>query len=212
MTDRTGFDISQPLAPITGYDVCAFYLGGMTPHQWSVREIEEQPARWRWPIWVLDPARDAITQAWECAYELRRVDCPKRCAVMLDLETLVVPHMVDAFADTLHRAGQLTTPYGSTSTLFQNPVRAGYAVATLDGKDQMYDHPHVIGTQWGQATVGTAPAQKVDQWLISPGLPLWDAHPPKPPTPAWALQVAKGLQGIGTSASDLASLVIRNAR
>ena len=209
---RSGFDISAPLAPITGYDVCAFYLGGNTPHPWTEAEIRAQPARWRWPIWVMVDGRSARSHALECVLRLCELHVPRRTAIMLDLEATSQPDRVNEFADVVHQAGWITTVYGSTSTLFTNPVRAGYAVATLDGHAVMYNHPHVIGTQYGQTVVGTSPAQKIDQWLITDQLPLWDAHPSTPPVPKWAQAVIHDLQSIETAASAAIVAVRSQAR
>jgi len=209
---RTGFDIANPSSPIPGFDVAAFYLGGDAAHVWTEEQIHTQPARWRWPIWVMAAGGDGRQHGLECVLALCALGVPKHTAVMLDCEAISEPHRVDAFADVVHQAGWITTPYGSTSTLFTNPVRAGYAVATLDGNPVMYSHPHVIGTQWGQETVGPAPGQKIDQWLIVDQLPLWDAHPAPAPLPGWAAASVKDLQAMETAASAVITLIRANAR
>jgi len=173
----SGYDAAYPPAtpPIT--DVVCFYGGGDTPHVWTTAEIAAQPARYRLPIFVRsNPAGANPTADAEAFWSwLRALGCPLGSATVLDLETAINPAYVTAFGNAMHFGGYRVLPYGSTSTLFQNPVLDGYWAA----KPGPATIPsNCLGVQYGQGGNG---AWDLD--LFSAAIPLWDTRPPLPPPP-----------------------------
>ena len=186
---RTAFDVSDPTHAIGGFDICAFYLGGMTPHPWTDAQIAAQQQRYRLPIWVYDPTRDPLEQSKAAIARLIEIKAPLGITVAFDLETRIAPVAVNGFADHLHAAGGFTLPYGSSGSLFYNPVRSGYWVADPTGISHQYEHPHVRGTQWNWHGVADT-GQRIDESVFDDTLPLWDTRPAIPPPPAtWETEV-----------------------
>ena len=180
---RTAFDVSDPDHAIGGFDICCFYLGGMTPHPWTDAQIAAQQQRYRLPIWVYDPTRDPLDQAKAAVDRLVQIKAPRGITIALDLETRIAVAAVNAIADFIHGSGGFTMPYGSTSTLFYNPVRSGYWVADPTGVSHQYEHPHTRGTQWNWHGVADT-GQRIDESVFDDTLPLWDTKPTTTPPPA----------------------------
>jgi hypothetical protein len=102
---------------------------------------------------------------------------PKGTATVLDLETAVDEQYVTTFGEMLHTAGYLVLPYGSSSTLFRNPVLDGYFVAKPEPTDAI--PAGSVAVQWSQGGGG---AWDLDE--LSDSIPLWDSNPPPIPAPA----------------------------
>lgn len=170
----TGFDAAYPPATPPQTDVVAFYGGGDTPHVWTLAQINAQTARYRLPIFVRsNPYQaSALTDAQNFMAWLRSIGCPSGVATVLDLETAVAAAYVSAFASQMHAAGYLVLPYGSSSTLYRNPVCDGYFVA-LPGARAIPSN--CVAVQYGQGGSG---AWDLD--LFSAAIPMWDTRPPPP--------------------------------
>ena len=169
---RVAKDAAYPGGDLGG-DIIAFYGGGaLATHAWTDAELDQQSARWRLPIWVPDPAGDAVAQAHACLATLASLGVPKGVAYSLDMETSPAAGFVHTFAQVTE-PDYLCVPYGSTGNIFGLPVRAGYWVADPTGTPHFYPHRGVVGTQWLFA--GT-----YDESWFSLTLPLWDTRPPKP--------------------------------
>jgi hypothetical protein len=119
------------------------------------------------PIWVPTPQLDNPRQvAFQAAERLEQLGIPRYArpyrALMVDLETWDDPLWLEAFAARFISQGYDTIPYGSPGSVFRQPQRLGYAVASPTGNPHMYQHPGVIITQYA--------------WdLTAPGGTLYDA-------------------------------------
>lgn len=114
---------------------------------------------------------------------LHTFGAPAGITTFLDLETLVDPAYVAAFGAVLHTAGYKVMPYGSMSTLFQNPALDGYFVSNPTGAVHL-----VAGTVATQFGFGGS----YDLDDISAVMPLWNIHSPSPVPPAPAPAPAPG--------------------
>lgn len=173
---RSAFDVSDPAGPALGFDICAFYAWGNTPHVWTLAQLDAQPARYRLPICVPFPDRTGQEQARQFDLALTEFGCPHGVAVALDMEANRDPSLVNGFADQVHADDRFTIVYGSTGSLFYNPVRSGYWVADPTGSPHMYEHPHTVGTQYSWQGSGFE-GQRIDLSLFTDGLALWDTKP-----------------------------------
>lgn len=167
-------------------DVCAFYIGGDTPHVWSDSEITGQSARWRLPIFTRSNpgSASASTDAFDAISWLTSHNVPKGSAVALDYETAVNSAYVIAFDQAIVAAGWKTLLYGSLSYVMQNPrPSAGYWTASWT--QSAHIDSGAAATQWaGDVQLG----QPYDLSDVSDSLVLWDTQNPNPtpvpvPTP-----------------------------
>lgn len=175
-------DTADPEGKDIASQVAAGYLGpaNNTPHIWTAADWAAQSARYRLPIWV--PANPANPQleAAQFASELEALRVPRNATVAVDLETHQWAGDVAMFASILGLAGYHVISYGSSSTLFANPVESGYWVADWTGQPHLYPHPGVVATQY-KPNLTLANGITVDESLIVASVPLWDARPPAPP-------------------------------
>lgn len=174
-------DTSNPRGLDIGGQVAAWYLGGNTPHVWTLADRMAQSARWRLPIWVPDNPNTGQAEGAECAAAARAAGVPVGVTIGWDLETNQWRGEVLAAAAVLALAGYHLAPYGSTSTLFANPPAAGYWVADWTGQPHLYAHAGVVATQYAPNIV-LANGVPVDESLIVATVPLEDTQPP-PPSP-----------------------------
>lgn len=142
---------------ILGYLVAPNALNGWTATEWGWFE-----ANYKIPIWVGGMAGEA--EGWGCLQQLYALGVPSGKGIILDLETRIDKTYVNAFGSVLQWAGFKVWPYGSASTLFQNPQLNGYAVADPTGVPHMYPHPGVRITQY--AFNGSTDSDAVKDWLI----------------------------------------------
>jgi hypothetical protein len=176
----TMYDAASPIPPAIadGYDVAAGYIGspGATPHVWTKAEWDSQGTRFRLPIYV--PAffkgapANPIVDAIEALKGLAAIGAPNGITVALDFETHVDPYYVNAFDRAMTRAGNFTLLYGSTSTLFQNPLPSGgYWPADPTDVGHFYARQHVVATQWTERK--TADYDLDLDWILD-SVPLWN--------------------------------------
>jgi len=139
-----------PLPP--GY--AGVYVGGSNAFRVAPDdELRRVAAGLVLPIWVPSPWLDNPRQvAFQVAARLEQLGIPRYArpyrAVMIDLETWGDPTWLEAFAARFISQGYDTIPYGSPSSIFSQPHRLGYAVASPTGNPHMYPHPNVIITQY----------------------------------------------------------------
>lgn len=176
---RRMYDASvPPQAAPPGYDVCAFYIGGDTPHRWSDEERTRQGARHYLPIWTRFPTADysaaddaAMAVAW-----MRDHAVPHGAALALDFETGVDAAYVETFDVAVTSAGYSLILYGSLSFVLQNPrPRGGYWTAIWDGNPQLRPGD-AAATQYAQGSA-------YDSSIVSDSLVLWDGKPNSSVTP-----------------------------
>jgi hypothetical protein len=186
MSELSGFDAAYCPKNPPQADVVAFYgPGGDQLNVWTQQEIEAQPARFRLPIFVRsNPLQaSAYADAGNFLAWLRQINAPP-CAVVLDLETAVAPSYVTAFGGVVKGAGYDILPYGSSSTLFKNPVLDGYFVA-LPGATSIPSN--CVAVQYGQGGGG---AWDLD--LFSSTIKLWDTAPSQEEEMPYAVLNSKG--------------------
>jgi hypothetical protein len=149
MTLYRMFDASRPPAePFPGCYAVAGYIGGNTPHVWTLAEWQRFGHLRQLPIWVADlrptglsaygQAHAAVSAAEDLGWAPNRHE---RRAIGLDLETAEVPDFVAVFAEVLHLAGFSCWPYGSAAFLFANPTEDGYWVAEYPGPGPVIRYP-----------------------------------------------------------------------
>ena len=179
---KTAYDASTPPESPPEVDCVCIYIGGDTPHVWTDEEIAAQKARYRLPIWVrsnpqvANPLADAqATLGWLTAH-----GAPPGCSVMLDLETAVAVNYVTEYADHLAEASYKTLPYGSSSTIFDNPKCDGYFIDE-PGVEQA--DPRGVGTQY-------AFDGDYDLSWIDDSVTLWDTQPGTPVDPPNVTEVS----------------------
>ena len=194
------YDAAYPPAHPPAWPVAAGYLGGNTPHVWSLVEWQHQPARYRLPIWVRsnpDAVNDAADAA-AAAKAAKALGVPHGATIALDFETTVNAPYVQTFDETLKAAGYRVMLYGSASSVRHNPEPSGgYWVANWTGTAHM--DAGAAATQW---TNGTG----YDSSLISSAVPLWDTRPPAPtppPPPGPAVLVARAIDLLTTAQQQL---------
>lgn len=159
MTTETGYDAAWPPAHPPQTAVVEIYMGGDTPHPWTDQDIASQQAKYGLPVWVRSnpPGPGVQADVFDALAWLKQHSVPKGCCIMLDLETAVAPDYVLPFGRALQAAGYKVLPYGSRSTLYQNPKLDGYVdadpAAAWDNKLSTVVDPGNVGTQWWYAGI-----------------------------------------------------------
>jgi hypothetical protein len=158
------FDAAFPPAnPFPGCHAVAGYIGGNTPHVWTLEEWQRFGRLRQLPIWVASPSEGPGTQAMNAAAAAIslgwRPHLEHRRAIVLDMETSTDAAFVTAFADELHHDGFSCWPYGSASTIYSDPSADGYWVADWDLVATLEQFPKIMAHQFqaeiplGQTTV-----------------------------------------------------------
>lgn len=185
-------DTSNPEGKDIGAQVAAGYIGGETPHVWTVADWQAQSARWLLPIWVPIDPNTGQSEGVSAAEALRVLRWPTGTTLGWDLETHQWSGEVTAAAAVLALAGYHLMPYGSAGFLFANPPAAGYWVADWTHQPHLYAHAGVVATQYDNGPT-LANGIPVDSSLIVASVPLRDVHPaPPPPSGLADLHVAAG--------------------
>lgn len=172
MTLVRGFDAAYP--PDSAYPGCAVaagYIGGNTPHFWTLAEWRRFEHLYQLPIWTGyledDPAghaRDAAATASGLGWIPR--DGNTWRAIALDMEGQSSEAWIAAFGSNLRDYGYLCWPYLALSALSSDP--AGYDVWLPDwtGVPEIPPYRNVIACQYeGNVAFG---GTQVD-------LSVWDA-------------------------------------
>jgi hypothetical protein len=202
---RTMYDAAYP-PPDPHLDVCAFYIGGDTPHVWSDSEIAAQSARWRLPIYACsNPAsRNPTSDSAAAVAWLRAHGVPRGSALALDYETAVDAGYLTTFDKEVVAAGWRVLVYGSLSSVTQNPQpSAGFWTASWTGAAHL--DPGAAATQWASDTMLAKP---YDLSQVADSLVLWDTKLPVPapgPGPDLYLMENSMLPQIESLASDTRS-------
>ncbi len=159
------FDAENCPNPVpAGFDACMVYAGGSSAaHAWSEQELALVAHMPRLPVWVPTPGSDnpataaADFAAWLKAHNVPAINRKgEHLRVMWDMETGKEPdpQWLNQAADHLLKlAGVRNLVYGSVSTLFGQPQRAGYVVANFPqppavGQPHLYQRPGVVATQY----------------------------------------------------------------
>lgn len=145
-----------PQQPYPGCQAVAGYIGGNTPHVWTVPEWQRFGHLVQFPVWVGYQEADPAGHGQVCAETMHargwNPGSPNRRAVILDEETQVDKAWLDAFAAEVWAAGYQTFIYGSLATVLGNPPKEGYLVADWTGVPAIPPYADVLGCQY-QASV-----------------------------------------------------------
>ncbi len=168
MTDLTFYDASRPPASPPATDGVAFYIGGDTPHIWTVTEVKMQRARYRLPIYVRSnpAAADVLRDVSEAVAQLQHLNAPRGCLVAWDSETSADPHYMLGVFQHLQLTGYTLIDYGSQSSVFGNESPDGYYWGA-DWTNRARIEPGDAGTQFFSG-------RTYDLSVFRPGLPFWD--------------------------------------
>jgi hypothetical protein len=175
----TFIDCSTPLTHYPQADGIAFYVGGDTPHVWTLAELNATPYWRRLPIWVrsnpeqVDPTNDAIA----ATKAFRSYNPPSGILVALDSEMDVDPSWVSTFFQVIAQSGFTLMDYGSQSVVFGNKIPNGYYWGA-EWNNIQHIAPGDVMTQWENA--GGYDISEAEE-----NLPFWNTHavPPVPPLP-----------------------------
>src|SRR5690349_9762830 len=124
------FDAAYPPAsPYPGCQAVAGYVGGNTPHIWTLGEWLRFGHLVQFPIWTGYQEADPYGHAIQCCNAMHALGwnpgSPERRAVILDEETQVDRAWLDAFAGEVWNSGYQTFIYGSLATVLGNPPKEG---------------------------------------------------------------------------------------
>lgn len=171
LAQDAAFPQAAPLQP--GVIVSCGYIGGDAEHVWTAADWATWGTRYRVPTWVRsDPdITSPFADAAACAAALEAIGAPR-------------PYF--------------TAPYGSSSSLFDNPVCAGYWVADPDG------NPSLAGQPGGTIAKQFEGGNGFDLSVIDQAVAVWDTQAGTGPTlvmldletaeaPAWVAAFAIAL-------------------
>ena len=179
MTLRWMYDASEPPPQPPHWHAAAGYIGGDTPHVWTLAEWKAQPAPLLLPIFTasnrLDNACAAGEDAWEILNELAGLGVPRGCTVVVDTETTLYTAYLRALDRFVHDGGYPLMNYGSLSFVIRNPLTSGGRWAAdwtglvqtglvLDGVD---------GIRAIQIASSAMTGHPWDWSLIEDSIPLW---------------------------------------
>ena len=136
-------DISQPW----NRAVAGYYGGPNAYHVWSSGDWKRFPRNRKLPIWVA--GLDGKGEGDDAVRALRDLGVPRRVYTAVDMEQRVDKTYLEHFGETLNAAGYRVWVYGSSGTVFSNPLLNGYWVADYAGHGPfMYNHSGVRATQY----------------------------------------------------------------
>jgi hypothetical protein len=147
------FDASiPPMNPYPGCKAVMGYVGGNTPHVWTLAEWERFSNLAQFPIWVGYHEDHPEQHANACVSAVKNLGwaahhVPRR-AVLLDFETEINPSWIDSFAGVIWEGGYETMIYGSESTIVQNPPKEGRWIALYNGQMSIPSDPYAVGHQY----------------------------------------------------------------
>jgi hypothetical protein len=192
LVQDAAFPTGAALQP--GVIVSAGYIGGDAIHVWTATDWAHWGTRYRVPIWVRsDPQNvDPTTDGQACLAALQAVGAPP-------------PYLV--------------LPYGSSSTIFQNPQVDGYWVAFYDGIPELTGAPGEVAKQFQNTPT-------YDLSVIDQAVPTWDTHTGRGPTavmldletavdPPWVTTFASVIHAVPgplPTEVDMSLAIVRPAR
>lgn len=182
-----------PSNPPIADGVC-IYIGGDTPHVWSLADIASQHARYRLPIFVRSnpPGPGAAADVASAVAMLHLIGAPKGKLVAWDMETAADAAYIQAVYGDLSAAGYKLIVYGSESTVLGNDNPDGLYWGA-DWTDVPHFAWHNVITQWVSFS-------GYDEDLASSALPFWDTQPS--PVPAWQEAMMQALPVISTTQNN----------
>ena len=141
---------NPPRTSPKGYQAAAGYIGGDTPHVWTVEEWERLGRLPKLPIYVRsNDGTDPHEDAFQTLKRLYQIGCPPGSRIALDMETRVNANYVATFYRRVRFFGYRLWVYGSAVSVFRNPACNGYWVADFaDRGPFMYKDKRVRATQY----------------------------------------------------------------
>ena len=174
----TFYDAAWPPAQVPQTTGVCIYIGGDTPHIWSLAEIAAQTARFRLPVFVRSnpgTGPGAAADVTMATGMLQLIGAPKGKLVAWDMETAADAAYIRGVYTDLTAAGYKLIVYGSQSSVMGN-----------DNPDGLYWGADWTGTQhFAGYDVMTqfVSFAGYDESLAQSSLPFWDTHPA--PQPTW---------------------------
>lgn len=171
MTDLTFYDAAWPPPHPPAADGVCIYIGGDTPHIWTMAEIAAQTARYRLPVFTRSnpPGPGPGADVAAAVRQLHAIGAPEGIVVAWDSETSADRAYITAVYGGLRTAGYVLLDYGSQSTVFLNGNPDGY----YWGADWT-GTPHLA---WRDQVTQYVSFPAYDLSLARPGLPFWDTRP-----------------------------------
>lgn len=175
MTFLTFYDSAYPPAnPPAGMDGVGGYIGGDTPHTWSLADWNSQHVRYRLPIFVRSNpvGASAAADVGAALTQLRALGAPGGILVAWDMETAADAAYIKAVYNLMTADGYKLIIYGSQSSVFGN-----------DNPDGLYwgaDWTSVSGLKPGDSITQFVSFNSYDVDTATATLPYWDTSPPNP--------------------------------
>jgi hypothetical protein len=196
----TFFDSAYPLSSYPDANGFCFYIGGDTPHVWSVAEVAVLKSKYAYllPIFVRSnpPGPGAGADVSAAVAQLQAIGAPKGCLVAWDMEMAADAAYILSVSVGMAAAGYPIIVYGSESDVLGNDNPDGLYwgadwtdVAHLAGPDEM--------TQYVSFSAD-------DESEADSSLPFWATRGPAPKpavTPAFPYP-ATGYLGVESSDPD----------
>jgi peptidoglycan hydrolase-like protein with peptidoglycan-binding domain len=153
------------------------YIGGDTPHVWSLADWNSQHVRFRLPIFVRsNPAgASAAGDVGAALTQLRALGAPSGILVAWDMETAADAAYIKAVYNLITADGYKLIVYGSQSSVFGN-----------DNPDGLYwgaEWTSVSGLKPGDAITQFVSFNSYDVDTAEATLPYWDTSGPPNPYP-----------------------------
>jgi hypothetical protein len=189
----------------------AFYLGGDTPHVWTLAQFKAQTNPYRLPLWVANPNKLTAAQgaadgraAAAAALDVFKMPVHQALMIGLDMETWQSVAYSRAFRDAVVAAGYWYTPYGSWSSVRGNYVgTCGYFSA--DWTDAAHVDPDCWATQYASDTQLGKP---FDLSAVASWAHVWNVSTPAPkPVPGWQVGVVDDLGKVVADLQRVAAVV-----
>jgi peptidoglycan hydrolase-like protein with peptidoglycan-binding domain len=209
VSNLTFVDAAFMLDPLPDADGYAFYIGGDTPHVYTLPEVVSLKAKYRYllPIFVRSnpPGPGAASDVVAAVIRLRTIGAPAGCLVALDSETSIDAAYVRAFFAGLKLAGYVLIDYGSQAFVMGNKNPDGYYWGA-DWTDRPHLHSGDVMTQY-------VSFQADDVSLASSALPFWDTHAgpvpdPPPAVPGWQEAMVNALPVLQSGSKDVAGQIL----
>lgn len=165
----SAFPLSGAIAGIDG--VCG-YAGGDTPHVWTQAEWDNQPYRYRLPIYVRSNPSAAIVSSDLAALsaQLQAIGAPRGCAIALDLETAIDVAYAREMTSGISGLGYVPMLYGSQADVLKD-AGTGDLIWGAD----ITGIPHIaVPDNMTQFIFNTS----YDESVAESGIPFWDTKAP----------------------------------
>jgi hypothetical protein len=172
---RWMYDAANPPPDPPHWHVCAGYIGGDTPHVWSIEEWDAQWAPARLPIFTRtnapDTAEAARADSAEILAKLRELGVPKGSTIAVDTETVIYHAYLKTLSADLAAAGHPLMNYGSLSYVIQNATTSGGRWAA-DWDENIFAALE-IAMQDSFPAFQYEPGDLYDKSVIEGSVPLW---------------------------------------